>query len=101
MLDIEKQIKSWIRSQHLICERNNFVFETVDQTQLEKFERYIESIGGKIRTVKAVGNWPMGPKRSFKILRAVASVPRPGGEAFVTYWAERGSQQTRYSEINT
>jgi len=34
-------------------------------------------------------------------LRAIASVPRPGGEELVTYWAKKGSQTTRYSEINT
>ena len=101
MLDSEKQIKAWIRSQHLICEGSDFIFETVDQTQLEKFERCIELMGSKVRTVKAVGNWPMGPNRSFKVLRAIASVPRPGGEELVTYWAKKGSQKTRYSEINT
>jgi phycoerythrin-associated linker protein len=101
MLDSEKQIKAWIRSQHLICEGSDFIFETVDQTQLEKFERCIELMGSKVRTVKAVGNWPMGPNRSFKVLRAIASVPRPGGEELVTYWAKKGSQTTRYSEINT
>ena len=85
MLDSEKQIKAWIRSQHLICEGSDFIFETVDQTQLEKFERCIELMGSKVRTVKAVGNWPMGPNRSFKVLRAIASVPRPGGEELVTY----------------
>ena len=101
MLDHGKQIKAWIRSQHLICDGTDFVFETVDQTQLEKFELCIESMGSKVRAVKAVGNWPMGPKRSFKVLRAIASVPRPGGEEFVTYWAKKGNQQTRYSEINS
>ncbi len=101
MLDSEKQIKAWIRSQHLICEGSDFIFETVDQTQLEKFERCIELLGSKVRAVKAVGNWPMGPNRSFKVLRAIASVPRPGGEELVTYWAKKGSQKTRYSEINT
>ena len=97
----EKQLKSWIRSQHLICEGTDFIFETVDQTQLEKFESCISEIGGQVRQVKAVGNWPMGPNRSFKILRAVASVPRPGGEDLVTYWAKRGGKQTRYADINT
>ena len=101
MQDSNKQIKGWIRSQHLICAGTDFVFETVDQTQLEKFERCVEEIGGRVRSVKAVGNWPMGPNRSFKILRAIASVPRPGGEELVTYWAKKGSNQTRYSEINT
>jgi len=101
MKDTKTQIKSWIRSQHLICEGSDFIFETVDQTQLEKFEVIMESMGGKIRTVRAVGNWPMGPNRSFKILRAIASVPRPGGEELVTYWAKKGSKYTRYSEINS
>ena len=101
MLDYGKQIKTWIRSQHLICDGTDFLFETVDQTQLEKFELCIELMGGKVRAVRAVGNWPMGPNRSFKILRAIASVPSPGGEEFVTYWAKKGSQQTRYSEIHS
>ena len=101
MQDSNKQIKSWMRSQHLICVGTDFIFETVDQTQLEKFEQCIEKLGGRVRTVKAVGNWPMGPNRSFKILRAIASVPRPGGEELVTYWAKKGSNQTRYSEINS
>ena len=67
MLDYGKQIKTWIRSQHLICDGTDFLFETVDQTQLEKFELCIELMGGKVRAVRAVGNWPMGPNRSFKI----------------------------------
>ena len=81
MQNSEKQLKGWIRSQHLICEGTDFIFETVDQTQLEKFEKCMDQIGGKVRQIKAVGNWPMGPNRSFKILRAIASVPRPGGES--------------------
>ena len=28
-------MKSWIRSQHLICVGTEFIFETVDQTQLD------------------------------------------------------------------
>ena len=74
--DAEKQLKAWIRSQHLICEGTDFIFETVDQTHLEKFETCIEQLGGKVRKVSAAGNWPMGPRRIFKILRATAG-PRP------------------------
>ena len=101
MLDYEKQMKAWIRSHHLICVGSDFIFETVDQTQLDKFDLCIQAVGGKIRTVKAIGNWPTGPRRSFKILQATASVPRPGGENLVTYWAKKGSKATRYSEINS
>lgn len=97
----EKQLRTWIRSQHLICQGTDFIFETVDQAQLERFESCLGSIGGRVREVKAVGNWPMGPNRSFKILRAIASVPRPGGEDLVQYWASRGANKTRYSEISS
>ena len=101
MEDKLKQLKTWVRSQHLICVGTDFIFETVDQTQLDKFEACIQSIGGRIRKIEAVGNWPMGPRRSFKILRATCSVPRPGGENIVTYWAKKGSRQTRYSDISS
>ncbi len=100
LTEYQKQLRSWIRTQHLICVGSDFHFETVDQSQLEKFELAIEALGSKIRSVEAVGNWPMGPNRSFKILRAIASVPRPGGEELVTYWAKRGAQATRYAEIS-
>ena len=98
--EAEKQLKTWIRSQHLICEGTDFIFETVDQTHLEKFEHCIEAIGGRVRKIAAAGNWPMGPRRTFKILRATAAVPRPGGESLVTYWAKRGTTRTRYAEIS-
>jgi phycoerythrin-associated linker protein len=53
-----------------------------------------------VRKIAAAGNWPMGPRRTFKILRATAAVPRPGGESLVTYWAKRGTKRTRYAEIS-
>lgn len=99
-IEAEKQLKAWIRSQNLICEGTDFIFETVDQKHLEKFEDCIQLIGSSVRKVAATGNWPMGPNRAFKILRATASVPRPGGESLVTYWAKRGNSKTRYSDIN-
>ena len=98
--DAEKQLKAWIRSQRLICEGTDIIFETVDQTRLEKFEHCIELFGGHVRKVAAAGHCPMGPRRTFKILRATAAVPRPGGETLVTYWAKRGNSRTRYAEIS-
>jgi phycoerythrin-associated linker protein len=96
----EKQLRSWIRSQHLICEGTNFIFETVDQTLIDRFESCLTSLGGQILTVHEVGHWPMGPRRCFKILRATARVPRPSCNDVVSYWACHGSTQTRYSEIS-
>ena len=97
---IEKQLKEWIRSHHLICVGTDFVFETIDQTQLDRFENCLEALGGHIRQIEAVGHWPMGPNRSLKILRAIASVPRPNAQMFVQYWANKGSPNTRFSEIS-
>jgi len=96
-----QQFRSWIRSQHLICQGQDFIFETIDHSQLERFEACLNMIGGQVRSVRAIGNWPMGPRRTFKILRAEAAVPRPKGLEIQRYWAERGSFQTRFSEISS
>lgn len=96
----KKQLFSWVRSQHLICSGQNFIFETIDQAQLERFENCIKNIGGEIESVRSTGNWPMGPRRSFKILKAQAIVPRPGGIEIQAYWAKYGSFKTRFAEIN-
>ena len=97
----EKYLKGWIRTQHLICFERDFIFETVDQSHLDRFEKCVAILGGRIRNVEAVGNWPMGERRAFKILRAKAAVPRPGGEKIIEYWAKNGATKTRYSEINS
>jgi phycoerythrin-associated linker protein len=96
----DEQLQCWIRSQHLICFGTDFIFETVDQAQLDRFEVCLNSLGGELLSVKVVGDWPMGPRRCFKILRAVARVPRPHCHAAVSYWANHGSSHTRYSEIS-
>ena len=98
--DAERLLRGWIRTQHLICYERDFIFETVDQTHLDRFEQCMLSIGSDIRKIEAVGNWPMGNRRAFKILRAKANVPRPGGEKFIEYWAKNGKNATRYSEID-
>jgi phycoerythrin-associated linker protein len=95
-----QQFRSWIRSQHLICQGQDFIFETIDHSQLERFEACLNMLDGQVRSVRAIGNWPMGPRRTFKILRAEAAVPRPKGLEIQRYWAERGSFQTRFSEIS-
>ena len=92
-----QQFRSWIRSQHLICQGQDFIFETIDHSQLERFEACLNMLDGQVRSVRAIGNWPMGPRRTFKILRAEAAVPRPKGLEIQRYWAERGSFQTRFS----
>ncbi|NQV10542.1 MAG: CpeR family transcriptional regulator [Cyanobacteria bacterium] len=99
-LAADAQLKCWIRSQHLVCSGTNFIFETVDHSLIERFEACLNVAGGQIITVKVMGNWPMGPRRCFKILRATAQVPKPLFSHIVNYWASHGSMHTRYSEIS-
>ena len=94
------QLRSWIRSHHLLCRGQYFIFETIDQSQLDRFEDCLRLLGGHIEAIRTVGNWPMGPRRAFKILRAEATVPRSKGQELQRYWAENGSFQTRFSEIS-
>ena len=68
-----QQFRSWIRSQHLVCQGQDFIFETIDHSQLERFEACLNMLDGHVRSVRAIGNWPMGPRRTFKILRAEAA----------------------------
>ena len=44
MKDNKTQIKSWIRSQHLICEGSDFIFETVDQTPCRETALFVEPL---------------------------------------------------------
>lgn len=41
----QHQLESWIRSQHLICRGTDFIFETVDQSLIERFEHCLLSLG--------------------------------------------------------
>ena len=99
-LNTDKQFQKWIRSHHLICRGTDFIFETVDQSLIDRFESCLHAVGGQVVSIKEVGHWPMGPQRCFKILRATAQVPRPACHEIVSYWASKGSFQTRYSEIS-
>ena len=59
-LSPNKQLQSWIRTHHLICQGTDFIFETVDQMLIERFESCLNELGGKVLSVKDVGHWPMG-----------------------------------------
>ena len=66
MQDHDKQLKAWIRSQHLICEGSDFIFETVDQSQLEKYEACLQRLEAESEASKplATGQWaPNDPSK--------------------------------------
>ena len=43
-----KKMQAWIRSRHLICEGNFFIFETLDYSAIERFEKCVISLGGTL-----------------------------------------------------
>ena len=94
-------MKSWIRSQHLICVGTDLSLKRL--IKLNSISLSVHSSNWWTNK-NSQSNWQLadGTKTiTFKILRATAAVPRPGGESLVTYWAKRGSNTTRYSEINS
>ncbi|CDN17102.1 CpeR homolog, phycoerythrin linker-proteins region [Richelia intracellularis] len=44
-------MQCWIRSRHLICSGNFFVFETVDYSAVDPFAECIKSLGGSVISV--------------------------------------------------
>lgn len=46
-----KKMQCWIRSRHLICSGNFFVFETVDYSAVDPFAECIKSLGGSVISV--------------------------------------------------
>lgn len=43
--EAQKKMQCWIRSRHLICSGNFFVFETVDYAAVERFSDCITTLG--------------------------------------------------------
>lgn len=47
-----KKMQDWIRSRHLICSGNFFVFETVEFSTVDKFQDCVEALGGTLIAVE-------------------------------------------------
>ena len=93
----EKKIRSWIRSRHLICSGNFFVFETVDYSTIERFTEAIEALGGTLITVTSNGKVWMGDHRQVILYQARASLHTPCHD-LKQYWIKYGSFRTRFDE---
>jgi hypothetical protein len=46
-----RKMQAWIRSRHLICAGNFFLFETLDYTAVERFEECVKSGSPGMRLV--------------------------------------------------
>ena len=93
----EKKLQSWIRSRHLICSGNFFVFESVDYSAIERFTECVEALGGTLIAVDSVGRIWMGNHRQVLLYRAKASLYTPCHD-LKQYWIKYGSFRTRFDE---
>jgi phycoerythrin-associated linker protein len=93
----QKKMQSWIRSRHLICSGNFFIYETVDYSAVDRFSECIQSLGGTIIAVEPIGKIWMGDRRQVILYRAKASLHTPH-HTLHQYWIKYGSFRTRFDE---
>ncbi|MGB8701437.1 MAG: hypothetical protein WCD18_18640, partial [Thermosynechococcaceae cyanobacterium] len=93
----QKKLQGWIRSRHLICKGNFFVFETFDFTTIERFTECISALGGSIISVAPIGKFWIGDHRQVLLYRAKASLHTPCHN-LKQYWIKYGSFHTRFDE---
>ena len=93
----EKKMQCWIRSRHLICSGNFFVFESVDYSSVERFSECIAALGGALLSIEPIGKIWMGDHRQVILYRAKASLHTPH-HTLKQYWLKYGGFRTRFDE---
>lgn len=93
--EAQKKMQCWIRSRHLICSGNFYVFETVDFSTVERFSDAVAALGGTVISVDPVGKIWMGDHRQVVLYRAKASLHTPC-HALKQYWLKYGGFRTRF-----
>ena len=91
----QKKLQSWIRSRHLICSGNYFIFESVDFSAIDRFGECVEALGGTLICVDTIGKVWIGNHRQVLLYRARASVLTPNNP-LKQYWIKYGSFHTRF-----
>jgi phycoerythrin-associated linker protein len=97
--EAQKKLQCWIRSRHLICSGNFFIFETVDYSAVERFADYVTVLGGTFISVEPVDKIWMGDHRQVLLYRAKASLHLPC-HTLKQYWIKYGSFRTRFDPQN-
>ena len=92
-----KKMKAWIRSRHLICSGNFFVFETVEASTVDKFEACVGALGGTLISVEPLKKIWIGTHRRVVLYQAKASLHTPHHD-LNQYWIKYGSFRTRFDE---
>jgi phycoerythrin-associated linker protein len=93
----EKKLKCWIRSRHLICEGNFFIFETIDYSCVERFTACIVALGGSLISVETIDKIWMGDHRQVFLYRGKASLHIPCNQ-IKQYWFKYGGLYTRFDK---
>lgn len=95
--EAEKKMQCWIRSRHLICSGNLYVFETVDYSAVERFAECVTALGGTVITVDAVDKVWIGDHRQVILYRSKASLHTPHHQ-LKPYWIKYGNFRTRFDQ---
>jgi phycoerythrin-associated linker protein len=92
-----KKMQCWIRSRHLICSGNFFIFETVEYSTVERFADCVKSLGGTLISVKPLKKVWIGNHRQVILYQAKASLHTPHHD-LKQYWYKYGGFYTRFDE---
>ncbi|CAO5036993.1 hypothetical protein MiTe_04571 [Microcystis aeruginosa NIES-2520] len=92
-----QKMQAWIRSRHLVCSGNFFLFETLDYSAVERFEQCVKSLGGTVISVEPLKRVWIGTHRKILLYQVKASLHTPHHE-LKQYWFKYGSFQTRFDE---
>jgi phycoerythrin-associated linker protein len=95
--EAEKKMQYWIRSRHLICSGNLYVFETVDYSAVERFAECVTTLGGTVIAVDAVDKVWIGDRRQVILYRSKASLHTPHHK-LKQYWIKYGNFRTRFDQ---
>lgn len=93
----EKKMRCWIRSRHLICSGNFFIFQTVEYSTVERFTECVISLGGSLISVEPINKIWMGNHRQVILYQAKASLHTPHHD-LKQYWIKYGGFYTRFDE---
>ncbi|NEQ38994.1 MAG: CpeR family transcriptional regulator [Okeania sp. SIO3I5] len=93
----EKKLQGWIRSRHIICSGNFFLFETVEYSTIDRFTECVQTLGGSLISVKPLKKIWIGNHRKVVLYQAKASLHTPHHD-LKQYWVKYGGFYTRFDE---
>ena len=96
-LQAKKKMQGWIRSRHLICSGNFFIFETMEYSTLDRFAQCVTSLGGTLISVRKAKIIRLGNQRKIVLYRAKASLHTPHHH-LKEYWFKYGGLFSKFQE---